>query len=264
MTFPPAPDPRAAPAAAITENGFLGGRLRVRQPARGYRAGVDPVLLAASVPARAGQSVLELGCGVGTALLCLGARVPGLSLTGVEVQPGYAALARENAALNGVEMVVEEADLAALPPDLRQRRFNHVIANPPYFSRTASTPAQDTGREVAMGEATPLAAWVEVAARRLAPKGHASFIHRAERLPDLLAALSARLGSVEVIPLLPRAGRAASLVICRARKGGRAAFRLHAGVVMHAGDRHDEDRESYTLPIRAVLRDGAALPLAED
>ena len=28
---------------------FLGGRLKIKQPLRGYRAGVDPVLLAASV-----------------------------------------------------------------------------------------------------------------------------------------------------------------------------------------------------------------------
>lgn len=77
-----------------TDNGFLGGRLQLLQPRRGYRAGLDPVLLAASVAARPGQAVLELGCGVGTALLCLGARVPGLSLTGVELQPDYAALAR--------------------------------------------------------------------------------------------------------------------------------------------------------------------------
>ena len=83
----------------ITENEYLGGRIRIRQPQKGYRAGVDPVLLAASIPARSGQSVLELGLGVGTAALCLSARVAGLSLTGVEIQSDYAALARENASL---------------------------------------------------------------------------------------------------------------------------------------------------------------------
>jgi tRNA1Val (adenine37-N6)-methyltransferase len=44
-----------------TFDAFLGGRITLEQPTKGYRAGVDPVLLAASVPARAGQSVLELG-----------------------------------------------------------------------------------------------------------------------------------------------------------------------------------------------------------
>lgn len=250
-------------ALDTTENAYLDGRLTIRQPKRGYRAGVDPVLLAASVPARAGQSVLELGCGVGTASLCLGWRVPGVSLTGIELQVEYANLARENATANGAEMTVVEADLANLPSPLRQQSFDHVIANPPYFDRSASTTANDAGREVAMGEDTPLETWIAVAARRLAPRGIATFIHRAERLPDVLAACSGRLGSLQVLPLQPRIGRDANLVLIRAKKGGRAAFRLHAPVLLHAGAQHDGDKESYTDEIRAVLRNGAALSFPE-
>jgi tRNA1(Val) A37 N6-methylase TrmN6 len=152
------------------------------------------------------------------------------------------------------------ADLAALPADLRAQAFDHVIANPPYFDRGASVAASDTGREVAMGEATPLAIWVDVAARRVVPGGSVTFIHRAERLPDLIALMAARLGSLQVLPLLPRAGRAAHLCLIRGRKGGRAAFRLHAGVVLHDGDAHPGDRPHYCAPIHAVLQDAAALP----
>lgn len=246
--------------ADLSRDAFLGGRLQVWQPKRGYRAGVDPVLLAASVPAKAGQSVLELGCGVGVASLCLAARVPGLALTGVEIQPDYAALARRNADAAGVALEVVTADLAALPADLRQRRFDHVIANPPYFLRDQSTPARDAGREVALGEGTSLSDWVEVAARRVVDGGFVTVIQRAERLPELIALMVARLGSVEVLPLTPRRGRAAQLVVVRGRKGGRAAFRLCDSVLMHAGVAHDGDRDSYTPLISAVLRDGAALP----
>lgn len=248
----------------VTDNAFLDGRLIIRQPAKGYRAGVDPVLLAASVPAKTGQSVLELGCGVGTAALCLGVRVPGLHLTGVEVQADYAKLAQLNGARNGQEFDVFCADLADLPPDLRQKQFDHVMANPPYFDRNASTAARNLGREIALGEGTALATWVDVAARRLAPKGYASFIHRAERLPDLLPALSGRLGSIQVLPLQPRQARDANLVLVRARKGGRAAFRLHPAVLLHEGRHYDGDRESYTTDIRAVLRDGAGLDFPSD
>ncbi len=242
-----------------TQNAYLDGRLSIRQPAKGYRAGVDPVLLAASVAALPGQSVLELGCGVGTAILCLGHRVEGLTSAAVELQSDYASLAADNAAHNNQTVNVVCSDLSALPAELRQMRFDHVIANPPYFDRSQTTPAQDAGREVAMGEATPLETWVEVAARRLAPKGRVTFIHRAERLPDLLSCMAKRLGSLEVLPLQPRPGRAAKLVLVRARKGGRAAFRLHAPVTMHVGAHHERDAESYTPQIRAVLRDGAAL-----
>ncbi|SHI96438.1 tRNA1(Val) A37 N6-methylase TrmN6 [Shimia gijangensis] len=246
-----------------TRNAFLDGRLTICQPAKGYRAGVDPVLLAASIPATKGQSVLELGCGVGTASLCLGHRVRGLALSGVELQEDYAQFARCNAAENGQSLAVFCADLTNLPSELRQKRFDHVIANPPYFDRQASTVAQDRGREVALGEDTPLDAWIETASKRLAPKGFATFIHRAERLPDLLSAMMLRLGSIEVLPLQPRVGRDANLVLVRARKGGRAAFRLHAPVLLHEGRAHDGDRESYTPRVRRVLRDGDALPFLE-
>ncbi|NHX27288.1 methyltransferase domain-containing protein, partial [Escherichia coli] len=111
----------------LTCDQFLGGRLSVWQPCDGYRAGVDPVLLAAAVPASAGQRVLELGCGVGVASLCLGARVPDLTITGVELQPDYAELARRNAEENGVQMAVVESDLRSLPADLRSVSFDHVV-----------------------------------------------------------------------------------------------------------------------------------------
>ncbi|TCP62763.1 tRNA1(Val) A37 N6-methylase TrmN6 [Rhodovulum bhavnagarense] len=238
---------------------FLGGRLRIAQPATGYRAGIDAVLLAAAVPAGAGERVLELGCGAGVASLCLGARVPGLVQTGVELQEGYAALARRNAAANGIALEVVTADLCALPDGLRSRAFDHVLANPPYFQRARGSAAADPGREVALGEATPLSLWIEIAARRLLPGGRLTMIQRAERLPDMLAALGHRLGSAEVLPLAPRAGRMAKLVLLRARKGGRAPFRLHAPLVLHDGDRHEVDGDDYTPALTAVLREGRAI-----
>jgi len=243
----------------LTRDAFLGGRLHILQPRRGYRAGVDPVLLAASVPAKAGQSVLDLGCGAGVATLCLGRRVPGLSLSGLELQPAYAALARRNAAENGIAFEVVTGDLADMPKPLRDRQFDHVIANPPYFDRAAGSPATDAGRETALGGATPPETWVKQAAKRCAPGGHVSFIQRAESLPRLLAAAGAYLGSIEVLPLIPRPGRAARLVILRACKGGRAAFLLHSGWVLHAGAAHAGDRENYTEATACILRKGGAL-----
>ena len=242
----------------VTDDGFLGQRLRILQPRRGYRAATDPVFLAAAVPARSGESVLELGCGAGVAGLCLGARVPGLSLSALERQPGYAALARMNALRNGIDLTVVEGDLAAMPGDLR-RPFDHVIANPPYLAAGDGTAATDAGREAALREDTPLAVWIDAATRRLAPGGWLTLIHLAARLPDLLAALDRRLGALSVLSLAPRPERDASRVILRARKGGRAAFRLLAPMVLHDGAAHDTDRDSFTAEVRAVLRDAADL-----
>lgn len=243
--------------AELSFDAFLGGRLEIAQPRAGYRAGIDPVLLAAAVPARAGETLFDLGCGAGVAALCVAARVPGVRLAGVEVQPAYAALARENAAHNGAEMEVVTGDVSAMPETLRQRQFDHVIANPPYFDRGAGTPAADAGREGALGEALPLADWIAAALRRCRPGGHVCVIHRAERLADLLAAMR---GSVEVLPLIPRRGRAARLVLVRARKGGRAGLRLCDGWLLHEGPRHAGDRENLTRSTASVLRDAAPLP----
>jgi len=245
----------------LSHDAFLGGRLHLYQPRTGYRAGVDPVLLAASVEARPGQTVLELGCGVGAAILCLGARVPGLRLTGLEVQAEYAALAQRNAEENDIDLEVVTGDLAAMPAEIAQRRFDHVIANPPYFDRSAGKAAHDPGRETALGEVTPLAAWLQAASRRTAPGGYVHIIHRIERLPDLLTHAAAHLGSLQVLPLTPRNGRAATRVLMCGRKGGRGAFRLHAPWVLHAGDSHDGDRENYTEHTARILRHGAALPI---
>ncbi|EKE44124.1 N-6 Adenine-specific DNA methylase [Oceaniovalibus guishaninsula JLT2003] len=247
-------------AGGLTRDAFLGGRLRLDQPRRGYRAGIDPVLLAAFVPARAGDSVLELGCGGGAALLCLGARVGGLDLTGVEIQPHYAELARGNAALNGIAARIVTADLRALPPDLRQRRFDHVIANPPFFDRRQGTAARDSGRDTALAGDTPLADWIAAGSRRLAPRGWMTVIQRADRLADLLTPMAGDLGSIVVRPLCPRAGRDATLVVVQGRKGGRAPLRLAAPLILHYGPTHGQDAEDYTPKVYSALRCGEKLP----
>jgi len=237
----------------LTHDAFLGGLIHLWQPRAGYRAGVDPVLLAASVPAQAGESVLDLGCGVGAAALCLGARVPGLDLMGVEQQAEYAALAGRNGLPVAIGTVTD------LPDEVRARSFDHVLANPPFFDRKSGREASDAGREVARGLNTPLSDWIKAGAKRLRHKGYLHVIHRAERVPDLLAAAEGRLGSPEIWPISPRVGRAAELVIFRARKDGRADFRLHAPIILHEGAHHLRDADSYTPVIRAVLREGAAL-----
>lgn len=236
---------------------FLDGKVTAKQPSRGYRAGVDAVLLAASVPAKSGESVLELGCGVGVASLCLAARMPDLRITGVEVQADYAALAVENG-LNAIN-----ADLRALPADLRNTQFNHVIMNPPYFERDKGSAASNTGRDIAMGGDTLLADWIDIAAKRLAPKGYFTMILRMERLPEVLSHLQGRLGSVILRPIAARTNTAPHLFLLQARHSGKAPFQMRPNLIMHDGTMHDADRENYTAQVRKILRDGASFSLAD-
>lgn len=263
----------------LTHDAFLCGRLHLWQPEKGYRAANDAVLLAAACPATTGQSVLDLGCGAGAASLCLAARVPGLMQAGLELQEDYADLARRNAAENGIALEVVTGDLEAMPLDLR-RGFDHVIANPPFYPR-AGTPSPVQGRDIALRAEVGLSVWVQAAARRLDPGGWLTMIFATEGLPEVLGALSAsagvpggasggapwgvlggKLGSASLLPLLPREGREAKRLILRARKGGRAGFRLLPPLVLHRGAAHEGDREGYTPRANEILRLGAGL-LAE-
>lgn len=247
-----------APDQPLTRDGFLGGRLAIFQPVTGYRAATDPVLLAAAVAARPGDSTLELGCGAGVASLCLMARVAGLHACGVELQPFYADLARRNADANRLPLEVVEGDLRDRL--LGQRRFDHVLANPPYFRAGDGTLARDPGREASFREMAALGDWIDAALRRARDGGTLTVVHLAERLPDLLAALGTRAGAVRVLPIAPRPGRDAARVIVQARKGSRAPLRLLAPFILHDGASHLRDGDDFTDAARAVLRDGAALP----
>ena len=242
----------------LTDDKFLCGRLRLWQPVKGYRAATDAVLLAAACGAKPGESVLDLGCGAGAASLCLAARVPELRQAGLELQPGYADLARRNALRNGITLEVHEGDLTRMPKPLR-RDFDHVIANPPWYP-PGGTPSPVGVRATAMQVVLPLGEWVSAAARRLAPGGWLTLIAGADSVPELMAALAPKLGSASLLPLAARDGREALRVILRAKKGGRAAFRLLAPLVIHQGAAHDGDRESYTALANSILRDGAGLP----
>jgi tRNA1Val (adenine37-N6)-methyltransferase len=245
----------------LTQDAFLCGKLQLWQPRQGYRAATDPVLLAAACFARAGQSVLDLGCGVGAAALCLGRRVPDLALFGLELQPDYADLARRNAIENAIPLQVVTGDLTHMPSDLR-RDFDHVIANPPYYPK-GSTPSPNAGRATALqvGE-TPLGLWVQAATRRLAPGGWLTLICGADGLPEVLGALGEKMGSASVLPLAPRAGKPALRILLRARKTARGPFQLLAPFVLHDGPAHTGDRESYTAQANAVLREGGDLSAA--
>ena len=244
----------------LTRDAFLGGRLNIWQPQDGYRAGTDPVFLASSVRPKGAATVLELGCGVGVASLCLGARVPGLKITGVELQPDYADLAERNALENGVKFEVVRGDVEDLPLDVRQRSFDHVIANPPYFEAQRMTPPQDTGKEIAhIAQAGTLSAWVEVGVKRLAPKGVITLVHLTESLPDILGIVSQKCGEIEIYPIVSRGNRPASRVIVSARKGSRTPLVLHPPKVVHANAEHGSDGDDYAKWAKSVLRDGASL-----
>jgi tRNA1(Val) A37 N6-methylase TrmN6 len=250
-----------APAAAVTEDRLLNGRVRLRQSADGYRAAIDPVFLAAAVPPGGPCSVLDLGCGAGAATLCLLARLPEAQATGLEVQPQLAALARDNAALNGwpQRFEVVDGDIAdrSLLVDIPSARggFDEVICNPPHHRAEMAAAPEPAKATATREDGAALDDWVEAALAHVRRKGAVTFIHRADRLDDLLAAFRGRAGGTIVFPLWPKPGEAARRVLVRARKGVRAPLTLAAGLVLHTADNR------FTPAAERVLREGHGLAL---
>ena len=248
----------AAPDESLSPDTLLGGRVRLAQPAGGYRVAIDPVILAAAVAARPGQSVLDAGTGVGAAALCLLCRVPEAVATGIEMQPAFAALARRNGEANGHggAFTVIDGDIAARPLAVAADGFDHVMANPPYRPAGRGTVPPDRTKAVATVEGPGgLGAWLDFCTAAARPGGTVTVIHRADRLDDLLAGFAGRLGGIVVYPLWPTAGKAAGRVVIAGVKGGRAALTLLPGLVLHEAD------GAYTAAADAILRGGAGLDL---
>ena len=230
-----------------TVDAFLGGAVEIEQPARGYRAGLDAVLLAASAPAAlAGRParVLDVGAGVGTAGICLLARLEAAALTLLERDPVASALAAANLARNHLtdRARVVTADITApataiAAGDLPEAAFDLAISNPPYLTEGRHRPSRDDLKKAS--HAMPgdgLDRWLRFMARMTRPGGTALLIHRADCLEALLSALSGRFGAVVVLPLHPREGAPASRVIVRATKASRAPLRMAQGLVLHRPD----------------------------
>ena len=250
-------DARAA-EPAFTEDRLLGGRVRLRQPADGYRVAIDPVFLAAAVPAEPHQLVLDVGCGAGAAMLCLAARVPHCRVVGLEMQRDLVRLAGDNAILNGLEarVVGDDRGSAASAAAAVTRRLRPRHGEPALQRARLRDSARDAGqgRATIEGDAD-LAAWVRFALAMVRSKGTVTFIHRADRIDALLGQIAGRAGEVVVFPLWPGQGRAASRVLVRARKQIAAPARLAAGLVLHEADGR------LTAAAEAVLREGRGLDL---
>jgi len=238
-----------------TDGGLLDGRVRYAQPAEGFRSGIEPVLLAAAIPARAGDRVLEGGSGAGAGLLCLAARVAGIVGLGIERDPSLAALAQRNATANGqANLTFLAASVEAIP---ESGPFNHAFANPPYHLAVGTpSPLRDRA-DAKHAPADLLATWATSLARHLRPRGTLTLIASAADLPACLAALAAaRCGSGALFPLWPRQGRPAKLALLQGVKGGRGSFRVLPGLVLH------RDGSAYTPEAEAVLRNASALPIS--
>jgi tRNA1(Val) A37 N6-methylase TrmN6 len=248
-------------AADVTEDGFLGGQLRLMQKRSGHRAGHDAILLAAATDVRAGDRVVDFGAGVGTAGLALARRIEGIRLSLVEIDPELVELARANAAANVITAEAIVLDVAAdaqafaangLLPD----SVDAVLMNPPFNDPARHRGSPDQARHTAhVAREETLHAWVHAARRILRSNGMMTLVWRADGIADVLAALSRGFGSIAILPVYGEAGKPAIRVLVRAVKGGRAPTRLLPGLMLN------DESKVPGKEVRAILEGRAALPL---
>jgi tRNA1(Val) A37 N6-methylase TrmN6 len=246
----------------LTEDAFLGGRLRLRQPKSGHRAGHDAMLLAAATPARPGDRVVDFGAGVGAAGLALATRISGIRITLIEIDDALVELARGNAASNRIEANVIAMDLAAgaeafagagLAPD----SVDVVLMNPPFNDSKRHRSSPDKSREIAhVADATTLESWIHAARRILKSAGVLTLIWRADGLGQVLAALDRGFGSLTILPVHGNAATPAIRILIRAIKGGRAPTRIYAGLMLN------DESGVPNKQLEEILTGRSALPLA--
>ncbi|MBX3430187.1 MAG: methyltransferase [Hyphomonadaceae bacterium] len=238
-------------AFETTEDVLLDGRIRIRQPACGYRVNVDTLLLAAAIETKDGARLMEAGSGVGAALLALAIRNENVALVGVERDRNIASISRENVATNAMVHRIEIVTGDALDRSLRLGVFDGVFANPPFDTEGEGRAPADARRYAHVSDVS-VDEWIASLADRLTGGAALTLIQRAAKLPAILAAMEGRLGGVEVFPVRPFAESEARRVLVRARKGSRAPFRLLRGL-----DLHDQSKEKYTAAAEAILRGDA-------
>lgn len=226
---------------------FLGGRLHLHQT--GYKATNDAVFVAAAVPARTGQRILDVGSGTGAVSLCLAARIPGVVLTGVDIDSDMVVCAQENAEINHIpaQWIRGSVQNAGL---LKGEQFDHIVTNPPYFS---NSPLRQKYAQTAHTD-VPLSTWLDFCLKRLRPRGTLTLIHRTECIPEILDCLQDRLGRLTVFPLWPKQGEPAKRCLVQGVLGSKQPFMLSAGLVMH-------DSHGFTAEAERIMREGAFLPL---
>jgi tRNA1(Val) A37 N6-methylase TrmN6 len=241
---------------AVTEDAVLDGRVRLAQPARGYRAGLDAALLAAACDARAGERVIEPGCGAGGALLAAAARREGAAFVGVERDPEALALAQANIVRNGLEARVEAVagDVGLGFRALGLAPFDAALANPPFFDDPAALRGPAPERRGAWLADDGLAAWLQFLSKAVTEGGTITLIHRADRLADILTGLQPKAGAFQVRAIQPFADAPAKRVLVRAVKTGKAPLRLLPALVLH-----ERDGGRHSAQAEAILRGRAAL-----
>ncbi|MGB0935255.1 MAG: tRNA1(Val) (adenine(37)-N6)-methyltransferase [Alphaproteobacteria bacterium] len=240
----------------MTTDYLLGGKVSLAQPKDGYRVGIDPVLLAASVPISSGQTLLDAGAGVGAAMLCIAKRVPDSKVYGLEIQPDLVPINQGNISENHMESICNtlQGDIKSPPESLVPNSFDHVMTNPPHFIAADSLVSPNDNKAICRHESSlTLEEWINACVRMVTPRGTFTILHRADRVDEVIAAMTQKCGGITIWPLWPKTGKLAKLVIVQGRKGAKTPAKMLPGLTLH------EEDGGYTKQAQQILSGGQGL-----
>ncbi|GHT93474.1 methyltransferase [Alphaproteobacteria bacterium] len=218
----------------LTKDYVLKGRVSLLQPKYGYRVAVDPFVLSSFVNVRDGQSVLDVGCGVGAISLILKLKNPFAQITAIDVDRDICDICMRNSEENSLDIDIINVGIENFHKNHRNNLFDHVVTNPPFFNKK-STRVSDL-KLLANFETIELSDWVSCCLKNLKNGGMFYIIHHASRISDILLSLAKKAGATEIIPIFPKDGQDAIRVIVKCKKGSMESTRITSGLILHDRD----------------------------
>lgn len=252
----------------FTDDAFLDGKIHILQPLKGYRAGIDAVLLASTIAHahRKTLNILDCGAGVGTVGLCVAVRCPSAVVTLVEKEDLLCELAQQNILRNGLQnhVTVVKGDLTLKAnnkdaPKLKTESFDYVLANPPFHITGQNTKAKNTLKNISHTmDMDTLDLWIKFAARLTRPGGRYTLIHKAAELSRLTNLLKGRFGNLTIRPIHSNIQEKAIRILIEGQKGSKKELQILPPLILH------KKNKEFTRGVSRILREGLSLTQALD
>lgn len=235
-----------------TKDKFLGGKILISQPKKGFRTSIDSIFLSAAVNLKKNNSILELGCGVGTIMCCLKERERNISVYGVELQKKYAEFAKKNLKDNNFEGKIFNSNIINLPNEILKKSFDHIIFNPPYLKKDTILESTINEKKISIKESeVMLDDWIKIALKRCVNGGQINFVHRVERLSEILHLIGDKAGCIKILPIFSNKNKNSNRIIITAKKGSKSNLKIMPPLIVHK-----LKKNKYTKTAKKILYDG--------
>ncbi len=220
----------------LTEDTILNGKISILQPKTGYRVAIDPIILANFIDIKPEESILDVGCGVGTISLILKKKNITSEINAIDVDSDICEICKQNSLKNNLNINVINSNIedAHLQSPLKGKLFDHVVTNPPFFNPKSSRMGYN--KRLANFETIELNDWISHCLKFLKNKGSFSIIHSGHRLEEVLYALKNKAAAIEIIPIFPKENSDAIRVILKCIKGSKKFTKISPPIILHESD----------------------------